>query len=644
MAEVDPALSNLLTRPGTFIALAWVLFQVYAALVGFLPALIQGAIHLGFAMAVALVGRRTVRELATARGVVDAFLAFAALASAAYVLASNERFNSRIAFVDRLQAGDVIVGSGVVALVLLVSARTIGWPLTVVALVFLAYGFLGPIIPGPLAHRGMGAETFVELDFLSSNGLFGLPLATSAEVVFYFVLFGVMLERSGGGQLFIDLAYAATGRARGGSAKASVVSSALFGTTSGSAVANVVVDGIFTIPLMKRTGFAPHFAAAVEAATSTGGQLMPPVMGAAAFILAQIVGVPYAQVAAAAAIPALLYYLSLYVTIDLEARRLRLSAIPRGELPDVRRGLRARIHLLLPLAVLVYFLATGANVATAALWATGAVVVASFLRRSTWMGPGQIVEALSSGAREAVTIAMPTAVSGLIIGVVIFTGLALKFTSGLQALAVGQLWLTLLMVMLACLVLGMGMPTSAAYLMAAILLGPALQVLGVQPLAAHLFIFYFGVISMVTPPVALAAFAAAGIAGSSMWKTGWTAVRLSLAGFLIPYAFVFNPALILAGPVPETIWSTATAVLGILALATSVVGYLLRPLRAPERGLAFAAAVLLIAPERLTDLIGLVLLAGLIGQHWVRSRASDRKVILSQPQPNPAAGAETGEL
>jgi TRAP transporter 4TM/12TM fusion protein len=636
-------MAQVAARPGTLIALAWVAFQVYAALVGFLPALIQGAVHLSFAMAVALLGQRTLRELATTSGVLDGLLALASLASGAYVLANHERFTTRIAFVDRLQTGDMVVGLGVIALVLLVSVRTVGWPLTVTALVFLAYGFLGPLIPGPLAHRGMGVETFVELDFLSSNGLFGIPLATSAEVVFYFVLFGVMLERSGGGQLFIDLAYAATGRARGGSAKASVISSALFGTTSGSAVANVVVDGIFTIPLMKRTGFPPHFAAAVEAAASTGGQLMPPVMGAAAFILAQLVGVPYAQVAVAAAIPAVLYYLSLYVTIDLEAQRLRLAAIPRGELPDARRGLLARFHLLLPLAVLVYFLATGANVATAALWATGAVVTAAFLRRSTWMRPGQILEALASGAREAITVALPTAVAGLIIGVVVYTGLALKFTSGLQALAVGQLWLALVMVMLACLVLGMGMPTSAAYLMAAILLGPAIQALGVPPLAAHLFIFYFGVISMVTPPVALAAFAAAGIAGASMWKTGWAALRLSLAGFLIPYAFVFNPALILAGPLPETAWTTATAALGIVALAAAVVGYLLRPLPTLERGLAFVAAALLITPERLTDLLGLAFLVALVGLEWVRARATDRNVSRSQPQPR-AAGSESGEV
>ncbi len=620
----EPRLGDLLARPGTLIALAWVAFQVYVAVQGFLPVLIQGSVHLGFALALALVGRRTVRELFAPRVGVQAALALGALASVAYVVANYDRYTTRIAFVDPLEPADVVVGLFTIGLVVLVALQTIGWPLTIVTLVFLAYGFLGPWLPGVLAHRGMDLRTFVELDFLSSNGLYGIPLATSAEVVFYFVLFGILLERSGGGQLFIDLAYAATGRARGGSAKASVFSSALFGTVSGSAVANVAVDGIFTIPLMKRTGFRAPFAAAVEAATSTGGQLMPPVMGAGAFILAQFIGVPYVQVALAALIPSILYYLSLYVIIDLEARRLGLAAVPRDALPDVRAGLRERAHLLLPLAVLVYFIWTGSSLAMSALWASLAILAVSFLRRATWMGPARIVEALAAGAREAVTVAIPTAAAGLIIGVVVFTGLGVKLTSGLQALATGQLWLALVLVAVACLILGMGMPTSAAYLMAAVLLGPALQRLGVLPLAAHLFIFYFAVISMVTPPVALAAYAAAGIAGSGMWQTGLAAFRLSLVGFLIPFAFVFNPALILNGPPFEVAWTTTTAALGILGLAAAIVGYLRHPLSPPERVLASGAALLLITPEKITDFIGLVLLVALFALQCRRGSTPTR--------------------
>ena len=616
----EPRLPDLLQQPATYVGLAWVAFQVYAVLVGFLPSIIMGAPHLGFALALALLGKRTFRQLRKPLAALDLLLALGALASIVYVQSNFRRYELRIPFVDALRPNDVLVGLGVILLTLIVAVRTVGWPMTIVALVFLAYGFAGPLVPGPLAHRGIDLNTFVELDFLSSNGLFGVPLGVSAEVVFYFVLFGVLLERSGGGQLFVDIAYSITGRARGGSAKASVISSALFGTTSGSAVANVVIDGIFTIPLMKRTGFQSHFAAAVEAAASTGGQLMPPVMGAAAFILAQYVGVSYAQVALAAVIPAVLYYVSLYVCIDLEARRLGIRAIPRHELPDVKAGLKARAHLLLPLGVLIFFLARGADVAVAALWASLAVLLVSFLRRTTWLSPARMVDALVSGAREAIAVALPTAVAGLIIGVVVYTGLALKFTAFLQSLASGQLPLALVLVMLACLVLGMGMPTSAAYLMAAILMAPALQALGVQQLAAHLFIFYFGVISMVTPPVALAAFAAASIAGSSMWQTGWTATRLSIAGFLIPFAFVYNPAIILIGPLPETVWRTLTTTVGLVALAAGLVGYLLRALSWPERLVVLAAAALLITPEQITDLVGLALFGGFILYHRARGR------------------------
>lgn len=604
--------ADLLARPGTFVALGWVAFQLYAALVASLPTFLVAATHLGFALALGLVGTRSVRELANPRGLVEALGAVAALASAAYVIAGQQRFSERIAFVDRVDPADVAVGLVVIALTFVVSWRVLGPPLAVVALVFVGYGFAGRALPGPLAHRGMSLETFVEVEFLSSFGIYGVPLGVSAEIVFYFVLFGILLERSGGGRLFVDIAFATAGRLRGGAAKASIVSSALFGTVSGSAVANVVVDGIFSVPLMKRTGFRPHFAAAVEAAASTGGQLMPPVMGAGAFILAQFIGRPYAEVALAAAIPAVLYYISLFFVIDLEARRLGIAGTPRSELPDVRRGLRERGHLLVSLVVLVALIATGTSLALAALAGSAVALAAAFARRETRLGAGRLLEGLVAGAREAITVAAPTAVAGLIIGVIVSTGLGLKFTGVLSALAVGQLWLALALVMLAALVLGMGMPTSAAYLMAAVLLGPALQSLGVEPLAAHLFIFYSAVISMITPPVALAAYAAAGIARASVWLTGWTAFRLTLAGFVIPYAFVIDRSLLLEGPLAVTVLSATTAGLGMVAGAAAIVGYLRAALGLWERAAALAAALLLVLPHPAADAAGLALLAALV--------------------------------
>ena len=386
-------------------------------------------------------------------------------------------------------------------------------------------------MPGLLAHRGLSLERFIDLQVLSPNGIFGLPIGVSAELVFYFILFGAFLERSGGGELFSDMAYSVTGRVRGGAAKASLVSSALYGTISGSAVANVVVDGMITIPLMKRSGFQPHFAAAVEAVASTGGQIMPPVMGAAAFILAQIVGVSYWQVAIAAAIPAFLYYVALFFAIDFESAKRGLVGLTKAELPDVKTGLKLRIHLIIPLALLVYYIIAGTIMpVTAVLRALAAVVIISFLRRATWMTPARILGALEKGAKESVSVAIPCAVAGIIIGVVINSGLGLKFTDIMLFLSGGYLPVTLILVMIAVIILGMGMPTSAAYLMAAILMAPALINLGVPTLAAHLFIFYFAVISMITPPVALASYAAASIGEADLWKTGIAGMKIAFPG------------------------------------------------------------------------------------------------------------------
>ncbi|MBI2372028.1 MAG: TRAP transporter fused permease subunit, partial [Deltaproteobacteria bacterium] len=447
------------------------------------------------------------------------------------------------------------------------------------------------------------------------------PVGVSAEVVFYFILFGAFLEKSGGGRLFLDLAYFITGRTRGGSAKASVISSALFGTISGSAVANVVVDGIFTIPLMKKTGFSPAFAAAHEATASTGGQIMPPVMGAAAFIMAEILGIPYWNVAVAAAVPAVLYYISLYFTADLSAVKHGIKAVPREELPDVRAGLRARLHVLLPLFVLVYFLYAGYSLMVGAFACVLLTVAVSVLRAATRVGPRRALEALRAAGQDALGVAIPSAAAGLVIGVIVYTGLALKFTGLVIGLAGSSLLLALFLTMIACLILGMGMPTSAAYLMGAILLAPALQRLGLTPLAAHMFIFYFAVISMITPPVALAAYAAASIAGSNLWETGLRAFVLALAGFIIPYAFVYNTALLLQGPWAEVIWVSVSAGLGVWALAGAIVGYWRGGLRWWQRVALFAIALLLITPEKVSDLLGLLGLGGLLVYQWTRRPA-----------------------
>jgi len=507
---------------------------------------------------------------------------------------------------------DIFLGVSLVVLLMEACRRTVGLSLTVIAILFVAYGFAGQFMPGLLAHRGLSIERFVDLQVLSPNGIFGLPIGVSAELVFYFILFGAFLERSGGGELFSDLAYSVTGRVRGGAAKTSVVSSALYGTISGSAVANVVVDGMITIPLMKRSGFKPSFAAAVEAVASTGGQIMPPVMGAAAFILAQIVGVSYWEVAIAAAVPACLYYVALYFAIDFESVKKGLLGLSKAELPDVKTGLKLRIHLIIPLIILVYYIISGeVTPVTAVLRAIIATIVLSFIRRATMMDPARLLSALEKGAREAVSVAIPCAVAGVVIGVIINSGLGLKFTDLMIYLSGGFLIITLILVMVAVIILGMGMPTSAAYLLAAILMAPALMNLGVAPLAAHMFIFYFAVISMITPPVALAAYAAASIGEADLWETGITAFKIAIPGFLIPFIFVYDNSLLLKGPWVEIVWRIIISIIGIIGLAGSIMGYYAKRTGPVDRALLFVGSVLLIVPEKITDFIGLAVLIGL---------------------------------
>jgi TRAP transporter 4TM/12TM fusion protein len=399
---------------------------------------------------------------------------------------------------------------------------------------------------------------------------------------------------------------------------------------------------MFTIPMMKRSGFKGPFAAAVEAVASTGGQIMPPVMGAAAFILAQIIGVSYWKVAAAAAIPAILYYVALYAAIDFKAMQEGLLGLPKSELPDVRSGLKMRIHLLIPLILMVYYIISfTVSPIMAVIRAIAAVFLVGFLRRATWMGPTKVLGALEKGARESVTVAIPCAVAGLIIGVVIYSGLGLKFTELMIVLSGGKLILALILAMLAVIVLGMGMPTSAAYLIGAIMLAPMLIKLGTTPLAAHMFIFYFAVISMITPPVALAAFAAAAISESDLWETGIQAFKIAIPGFLIPYVFVYNTSLLLEGPLWEIIWRTFVTIVGITALAGSVIGFFMRRSNLWERLVLLIGALLLIIPEMVTDFLGIAIVGAVFLIQ--RRRPSDVKVRVPATSPLPLS-AESQEV
>jgi TRAP transporter 4TM/12TM fusion protein len=439
------------------------------------------------------------------------------------------------------------------------------------------------------------------------------------------VIFGAFLEASGTGQMFMDFATSLVGGARGGPGKISCVSSSLFGTISGSAVANVMVDGWLTIPLMKRTGFRHDFAAAVEAVASTGGQIMPPVMGAAAFVIAEFTGVPYIDICKHALIPALLYYLALFMAIHLEATKTGLMGVPKEERPRLGHVLVTQGHLFLPLAVIVYLMLAGYTPMYACIYATVAVIVLAALRAKTRMGVREILHALEFGAKNMLPVAAACACAGIVVGIINLTGLGLKFTGLMLYVAGDSLAPALFITMITGIILGMGLPTTAAYIVQAALLIPALIKLGVPLIAAHMFVFYFACISAITPPVAMAVYAAAGIAGSNLWRTGITAVKIGATGFIVPFMFAYGPSLLFLGTWWEILTAVATASLGVILLSAGLVGWFLREARFLDRVLLVVAAVLLIKPGLYTDLMGLalaLLVAGLQKWYWQRSPGS----------------------
>ena len=426
----------------------------------------------------------------------DLVLSALALAGGAHLVWHYERLATRISFVDPLQPTDIAVALMLIALTLEACRRVVGWSLPAIAGVFLAYQFVGPWMPGLLRHGGILLSDLAEQQGLSVQGLFGIPTGVISNYVFYFILFAAFMEVSGGGQLFIDLAFRLTGRRRGGPAKGAIVGSSLMGTISGSAVANVSGTGVFTIPLMKKAGYPAAFAGAVEAVASTGGQLMPPIMGSAAFIMAEMVGIPYLEIALYAVIPAIAYYLALFLMVDLKAKQEGLVGLEKEELPQFE-NLKARLVLLLPMAILVYHIFARYSLQRAAFTATLAVVVVGMFSRVTRLSPADILKGLETGARRAVGVTVPAAAAGIVVGVVSYTGIGLKFSSLIIMTSGGYLVPALILIMIGCIILGMGMPTSGAYIMGAILMAPALQNMGIGDVPAHLFVLYFCALSMV---------------------------------------------------------------------------------------------------------------------------------------------------
>ncbi len=653
------------------IAVAFSLFQLYTAAFTPFSSLVTRAVHVGFLLTLTF-GFLARDGLAKGKRLVPLlFLACALLAAgvAAYQWVFEHELMLRSGEPTSL---DLWIGITLMVLVFLATQRMMGWALPLICGVLVLYAVYGRWLPEPLNHRGYPWEQVIEHLSFGTEGIYGIPIYVSSSYIFLFILFGAFLERAGMLKLFTDFALGLVGHTQGGPAKVAVVASALLGTINGSGVANVVTTGQFTIRLMKRFGYRPEFAGGVEATASMGGQIMPPVMGAVAFIMAETIGVEYVEVARAALIPAILYFVTAFWVVHLEAGRLGLTGMPKESLPNPWRAVRERWHLVLPLAVLVYLLFSGytplfaglvgllltvvlilgASLSEAALrgairyvfwialglicaaffrWGIAPVLVliavlvlaCAFLPKSRPTLP-DLVAALAEGARQALPVGIACAQVGVIIGVMTLTGAASSFANAVLAVGQHSLFLSLLLTMLVCLVLGMGIPTIPNYIITSSLAAPALLHLGVPLIVSHMFVFYFGIMADLTPPVALACFAAAPIAGASGLAISLQAIRVAVAGFIIPFMAVYAPALMLQGDPGwmEVAYVVFKALLAIWLWGCTAIGYWLGPMSWLERLWAFVAAALLVAAVPLTDELGFLASAAFLFWHVWRHRRS----------------------
>ncbi|MEW9501510.1 TRAP transporter permease [Jeotgalibacillus marinus] len=615
--DEDGLLNNRL-RPlmgavGTFISIIAILmslFHLYTALFGVFESILQRSAHLGFALILVFAIYKPTKKASESKLIpwYDWLLILLSAGAYSYFVFNAQEISSRMSYIEQLTGFEITIGITAGIVLIEATRRVVGNTLVIIILAFLIYGIWGHLFSGALSHREFSTMWIIDHLFYTATGVFSTPLGVSATFIFMFILFGKFLEVSGAGQFFIDLSVAGMGKYRGGPAKTAIVASSILGTISGSAVANTVTTGAFTIPLMKKTGYKRHFSGAVEAVASTGGQIMPPIMGASAFIIASYLGVPYMDIAIAAIIPAVLFYLCLFIQVDLRAKRIGLVGLKKEELPNFLGIFKKGFMFFIPLVVIVVMLVGGSSPMKAGLYAiVGTILVAAFSKESR-LSFKTIVKGLDLGAKAALETAIACAAAGLIIGVIGLTGIGLKFSSIIIDLSGGILILALIFTMITSIILGMGLPTVAAYIIQVPLTIPALIGLGVAPIAAHMFVFYFAALSAITPPVALAAFAAAGIARSEPMKTGLTAVRLGLAAYIVPYLFVYGETLLLVGGATQIILSVITAIIGIIGIACAVEGWLLRHAYWYERIILFLGSMLMVVSGIYTDIAGVIIL------------------------------------
>lgn len=595
----------------SIIAIIFSFFEIWINSIGIMASIYRNAVHLSFLLVLGFLlypaFKKSPRDRFT---IFDIILAILGIAIGVYILLFEEELH--------LVRGSVAITRdyifAVITVVLLLEAtrRAVGPVLPGLSIFFLIYAHFGPYFPGIFAHRSLLWTRILYRLYLTDEGIFGVTLNVSATFIFMFILFGAFLEHSGVSSFFNDFAIAVAGGRRGGPAQVAVVSSSLMGTMSGSAVANVATTGAFTIPLMKKIGYTKNFSGAVEAAASTGGMIMPPIMGAAAFIMSAYLGIPYIRIMLAGIIPALFYYLGIFVSVDLEARRLNLKGLPPDTLPSLFNVMKHGGHLIIPVIIVICTLVVGRTPVYAAFTGIISTIIVSWFRKDTRMNLKKIVLSLDVGARKAVQVGLACACCGFIVGVAAMTGIGSVVAYNIFQLAHGSLPLALLLIMGASIILSMGLPSTACYIVVATVAAPALIKMEVLPLAAHFFVFYFGCLSNITPPVALASYTAAGLSGGNPTRVAWNGLKLAIAGFLVPFLYVYNPMLLLEGiKVTPFILSIITGGIGVVCLGIAAMGYLVKQLFIYERIMIFTGAVLLAFPGLKSDIwgAGIVILA-----------------------------------
>src|SRR5690625_2297451 len=616
--------------------LAFSLFQLYTGAFGQFTAYIQRTVHLGFALTlIFLLYPARKGEKRNTIPWYDIILIVLAIVVTSYWPLFYDTLVQQVGTISTVQ---VFIGGIAILLVLEAARRAVGLPITIIACSFIAYALFGPQMPGLFAHRGLSINQLVDSMFFTTEGILGTPLQVSSTYIFLFLLFGSFLVQTGVGNYFNDLAITIAGKRTGGPAKVAIFSSALQGTISGSSVANTVTTGSYTIPMMRRLGYDRNFAGAVEAAASTGGQIMPPIMGAAAFLMIEFASESYLNIAKAALIPAFLYFAGIWIMTHLEAKRLGLHGLPADQIPKVKTVLK-KIHLLLPILIIVFLLFKGFSIERTALYGILSTIIVSLFLKETRINFTKFIAALTSGARTALGVAAATACAGIIVGVVTKTGLGLKMGNSLVSIAGNistniqmQLLFTLFFTMITSLIIGMGSPTTANYIITSTIALPAIIAMNdilpepVPVLAAHMFVFYFGIVADITPPVALAAFAATGISGGAPIRTGFNASKLAIAAFIIPYMFVSEPALLMIDTNAfEVILILITAVSGMIAIGAGMIGYWYTKLNMVSRIIATLTGLSLIYPGGVTDIIGFAIFFAMLALQFRKGRQEDNQ-------------------